>query len=108
MSLYATLLATELYFGKEAAKVTCGWSPVNNLLLAEALIAHEAEQKAQAPTVAEEETPTAGKKGLLGCWVDGQLKFQSREHVNVHGYAHGKMAERRNVWVAPVGSFVMV
>ena len=45
---------------------------------------------------------------LLGCWVDGMLRFQSRQHDNVHAYAQDAMqgAKHRSVWVAPVGSFV--
>jgi len=45
--------------------------------------------------------------GLLGCWVNGKLRFQSRDHDNVHAYAADKMNDKgsRDVWVAPVGSF---
>ena len=45
---------------------------------------------------------------LLGCWVDGKLRFQSRNHDNVHSYAQDAMngQKHRTVWVAPVGSFV--
>lgn len=52
------------------------------------------------------ETPTLKRAGLLGCWVDGVLRFQSRDHGNVHDYAQRRMAERHQVWVTPVGSFV--
>ena len=46
--------------------------------------------------------------GLLGCWVNGKLRFQSRDHDNVHAYAADKMSDKgsRDVWVAPVGSFI--
>lgn len=44
---------------------------------------------------------------LLGCWVNGKLRFQSREHDNVHAYAADKARDfRNNVWLAPVGSFI--
>lgn len=56
----------------------------------------------------------------LGCWVDGKLKYQSRDHASVHEYAERKMqpyttgaaghlvVNTHNVWVAPVGAFVEV
>lgn len=52
--------------------------------------------------------PTTGPGHLLGCWVDGKLRFQSRQHDNVHAYAQDAMSgpKHRTVWVAPVGSFV--
>lgn len=42
----------------------------------------------------------------LGCYVEGVLKFQSKDHDAVRDYADRKMSERYSVWVAPVGSFV--
>lgn len=46
----------------------------------------------------------------VGCWVDGKLRFQSKDRDAVHAYAQGKMEDKRvgGVWVAPVGSFVHV
>ena len=58
------------------------------------------------------------KASLLGCWVDGVLRFQSRDHDAIYGFAEDKMKPRTvvkggkpyvtaaNVWVAPVGSFI--
>ena len=56
---------------------------------------------------------------LLGCWVDGILRFQSRDHVAIREYAAEKMRPTTrklsdgsyrvitaDVWVAPVGSFI--
>lgn len=47
---------------------------------------------------------------LLGCWIDGKLRFQSRDHDAIHDYADRHMRGSKNfgnnVWVAPVGSFV--
>jgi hypothetical protein len=48
------------------------------------------------------------KEKLLGCWVDGNLRFQSRDHDAIYEYAGRRMREKRSVWVAPVGSFVTV
>jgi hypothetical protein len=43
----------------------------------------------------------------LGVYVDGKLKYQSRDHESIYAYAEDEMNKRRsNVWVAPVGSFV--
>lgn len=46
----------------------------------------------------------------MGVWVDGKLRFQSRDADAIYDYAHEKMNDPRryNVWVAPVGSFVEV
>ena len=59
------------------------------------------------------------KPGLLGCWVDGILRFQSRDHDAIREYATEKMLPTTrklsdgsyrvitaDVWVAPVGSFI--
>ena len=45
--------------------------------------------------------------GLMGCWIDGKLRFQSRDHEAVRGYAADKITNKRNgsLWLAPVGSF---
>ncbi len=68
----------------------------------------ERDRKAKAARIKAEEASASErlhKAGLLGCWVDGTLRFQSREHENVHDYARRKMNERHQVWLAPVGSF---
>lgn len=50
------------------------------------------------------------KPYLLGCYVNGKLRFQSRDHDAIHEYARKHMEGASNfgndVWVAPVGSFV--
>lgn len=48
-----------------------------------------------------------GSGPLIGCWVNGKLRFQSRNRDSVHAYARDKMNDKgsRDVWVAPVGSF---
>lgn len=84
---------------------TCGSSRVHPVKLAEALIAERnARETIEAATKPQAEQKVS-KSGLLGCWINGTLKFQSRNHDNVHDYARARMAERNNVWVAPVGSF---
>ena len=63
--------------------------------------------------------PKKATPKLLGCYVDGVLRFQSRDHDAIHEYAARKMKPRTmrlsdgtyrvitaDVWVAPVGSFV--
>lgn len=63
--------------------------------------------------------PKKATPKLLGCYVDGVLRFQSRDHDAIHEYAARKMKPRTmrlsdgsyrvitaNVWVAPVGSFI--
>jgi len=66
---------------------------------------HNAAQKVAEPEVTELHTPS-----LLGCWINGKLRFQSRDHEAIHGYARAHMTGSKNfgnnVWVAPVGSFV--
>lgn len=44
----------------------------------------------------------------MGVWVDGKLKFQSRDRAAIDAYAAKKMTEHHSVWVAPIGSFVTV
>ena len=68
----------------------------------------------EPPAPARAKTPS-----LLGCWVDGILRFQSRDHDAVREYAAEKMRPTTrklsdgsyrvitaDVWVAPVGSFI--
>jgi len=43
---------------------------------------------------------------LIGVWVDGQLRLQSRDRAKIDQAADSWMKDRRNVWVAPIGSFV--
>lgn len=43
---------------------------------------------------------------LMGVWVDGQLRLKSRDRAKIDQAAESWMSDRRNVWVAPVGSFV--
>ena len=63
--------------------------------------------------------PKKGTPKLLGCYVDGVLRFQSRDHEAIREYAAEKMRPTTrklsdgsyrvitaDVWVAPVGSFV--
>lgn len=58
--------------------------------------------------IADSDSITLKKEKLLGCWVDGTLRFQSRDHEAIHEYAARRMREKHSVWVAPVGSFVTV
>lgn len=91
------------------ASITClSDSPLDPFAVARA-VGMEAEQreaqfnKQHTPTEARVKGKTLG---LLGCYVNGVLKFQSRDHAAIHGYARDKMSDTRNsVWVAPVGSF---
>lgn len=59
----------------------------------------------EAEKAAETRTPS-----LLGCWINGKLRFQTRDHDELRAYAARHMDGARNfgnnVWVAPVGSFV--
>ena len=68
----------------------------------------------EPPAPAKAKTPH-----LLGCWVDGILRFQSRGHDAIREYAAEKMRPTTrklsdgsyrvmtaDVWVAPVGSFI--
>lgn len=58
--------------------------------------------------MAEKEVPTLKKAPLMGVWVDGQLRLKSRDRLKIDQAAESWMKDRRNVWVAPVGSFVTV
>lgn len=42
---------------------------------------------------------------LRGVWVDGKLRLKSKDTEKIDSYAHRKMREKHDVWVAPVGSF---
>ena len=53
---------------------------------------------------AEEDAKPLGKK--LGVYVDGKLRFQSRDTDAIYAYADRRMKEKHSVWVCPVGSFV--
>lgn len=68
------------------------------------------ERAARAEREAEAATPVQRTPALLGCWINGKLRFQSRDHDAIHDYAAKHMAGARNfgnnVWVAPVGSFI--
>lgn len=92
---------------------------VNPFALAEYVamdaVAREIDKlQVEAKTAPKPEKKTPSR---LGCWVDGVLKFQSRDHEAVRDYADGKMRPRTvktnlgyqvatsDVWVAPVGSF---
>lgn len=83
-------------------------SPLDPVAVALAVGRERAQQDAlNAPRV-DSESALIRPSHLLGCWVDGKLRFQSRQHDNVHAYAQDAMqgAKHRTVWVAPVGSFV--
>lgn len=92
----------------------CGKSPVSPYALADALNAQAHERM----TLEAAKDSTAGtgklgswtenKRGKLGCWVNGKSRFISRDHEAVHAYGRARMAERHDVWIAPVGSFVEV
>lgn len=69
----------------------------------EAALKEQEAAKANRPKKA----PKLKTPSLLGCWVNGELKFQTRDHDELHAYAARKMQDfRNNVWVAPVGSFI--
>lgn len=68
---------------------------------------------------APKEEPKGKTPKLLGCYVDGVLRFQSRDHAAIRDYADKQMRPRTmklsdgsyrvitsDVWVAPVGSFI--
>lgn len=87
------------------------------------LVAMGAEQREREAAADAENAAEKGEKkhktpGLLGCYVNGELKFQSRDHEAIRAYAADKMrpwtvktkhdgyqVRTNNVWVAPVGSF---
>lgn len=75
-------------------------------------LAFAAQHEPSAP--AKTKTPH-----LLGCWVDGILRFRSRDHDAIREYAAEKMRPitrklsdgsyrviTADVWVAPMGSFI--
>ena len=78
-----------------------------------------AQREAEFTKLHAPETPAKLKTpSLLGCYVNGELKFQSRDHDAIRAYAAEKMSpwtvktknggyqvRTNNVWVAPVGSF---
>lgn len=48
----------------------------------------------------------AKRTRLMGVWVDGTLRFQSRDDSKARAAAQVFMKEKnRGVWLAPVGSF---
>lgn len=83
-------------------------SPLDPLAVALAVGRERAAQDARSKPHADTASMGVRPGHLLGCWVDGKLKFQSRQHDNVHSYARDAMqgAKHRTVWVAPIGSFV--
>jgi len=93
-----------------AASVKClDASPLDPFAVAvavgkEAALREQQFDKAHAVTAPRQSGKTAA---LLGCYVNGVLKFQSRDHEAIHDYAADKATDfRNNVWVAPIGSFV--
>ena len=83
-------------------------SPLDPVAVALAVGRERAAQDVHSASRVGAESAPVRPSHLLGCWVDGELRFQSRQHDNVHAYAQGAMqgAKHRTVWVAPVGSFV--
>lgn len=77
-----------------------------NLALSIAQARRAAEDRARKiAEQAEQEPSKNGRK--LGVWINGKLRFQSRDADAIHEYAQRKMRDfRNNVWLAPVGSFV--
>lgn len=106
------------------ASATCyDASPLDPFAVAVAVGKEAAMRDAEA-TAARERAERRGKPktsktpALLGCWVNGELKFQSRDHDAIRNYAADKMqpwtirlsdgsyyVKTNDVWVAPVGSF---
>ena len=72
--------------------------------------AQEREAAKQAEKAAELTAPVLKTPSLLGCYVNGKLRFQSRDHEAIHEYAQRHMNGAKNfgndVWVTPVGSFI--
>lgn len=105
-SVMASVISTERFAAMGVAP-----SPLNPRVVAYyvGLDAAERARKADAdktgPEVAESRTPA-----LLGCWINGKLRYQTRDHDELRAYAARHMDGARNfghnVWVAPVGSFV--
>lgn len=83
-------------------------SPLDPMAVALAVGRERALQDARSMHYGDTGSMRVRPGHLLGCWVDGKLKFQSRQHDNVHDYAEDAMQgnKHRSVWVAPVGSFV--
>ena len=83
-------------------------SPLDPLAVALAVGRERAAQDAHSVSRVDAESAPVRPSHLLGCWVDGKLRYQSRQHDNVHAYTQDAMqgAKHRTVWVAPVGSFV--
>lgn len=87
-------------------------SPLNPLTVARAvaLEAVEREKAARQAAKQSEQQPNMRTPGLLGAWINGKLRFQSRDHEAIYDYAQKHMDGAKNfgndVWVAPVGSFV--
>ena len=83
-------------------------SPLDPIAVALAIGRERAAQDRRSTFYRDTDSMTVRPSHLLGCWVDGKLRYQSRQHDNVHAYAQDAMqgAKHRTVWVAPVGSFV--
>lgn len=102
------------------AAMTCyDESPLDPFAVAMA-VGREARLRAREARVADKpkKAPKLKTPSLLGCWVNGELKFQSRDHEAIRTYAADKMrawtvrhadgsyyVKTNDVWVAPVGSF---
>lgn len=83
-------------------------SPLDPFAVAQA-VGREAQLREHVQAITNRPKKPAKLKtpSLLGCWVNGVLKFQTRDHDELHAYAERKMQDfRNNVWVAPVGSFI--
>lgn len=87
-------------------------SPLNPRTVAQAvgLEAVAREKAARQAAAQNAQKPNMRTPGLLGAWVNGKLRFQSRDHEAIYDYAEKHMRGAKNfgnnVWVAPVGSFV--
>lgn len=87
-------------------------SPMDMYAVAYAVGMQRAEDEREAAKKLSRDTmPEAVKSpSLLGCYVNGKLRFQSRDHDAIYEYAERHMQGIRNfgntVWVTPVGSFV--
>lgn len=81
-------------------------SMFNQWKLQDAVLIEEVKPAIVAKLAAEnaESAKPLGKK--LGVYVDGKLRFQSRDSDAIYAYADRRMTEKHSVWVAPVGSFV--
>jgi hypothetical protein len=90
-------------------------SPLDNLDVADAVHAQAIEDARIRRAVfdkadkADTETFKTFEGKRFGVYVNGKLKFQSRNEDEIRRYADDKMRDfRNNVWLAPVGSFVTV